>query len=57
MSTTFYIWKFFLAIIIHYISSSYPHRSKFFDELNAAEVCYPSTDMLMTYKLMSKDTG
>jgi len=31
--------------------------SKFFDELNAAEVCYPSTDMLMTYKLMSKDTG
>jgi hypothetical protein len=28
--------------------------AKLFDELNTAEVCYPGTDMLMTYELMSK---
>jgi transposase len=28
-----------------------------FDELNAAEVCYPGTDMRMTYELVSKDSG
>lgn len=30
--------------------------SKLFAELNAAEICYPGTDLLMTYELMSKDT-
>ncbi len=28
-----------------------------FDELNAAEVCYPGTDMRLTYELASKDSG
>jgi len=31
--------------------------AKLFDELNAAEVCYPGTDMRMTYEFVSKDSG
>lgn len=28
-----------------------------FDEINAAAICYPGTDMRLTYELMSKDFG
>ncbi len=31
--------------------------AQLFDELNAAEVCYPGTDMRMTYELVSKNFG
>jgi len=31
--------------------------TKLFDELNAAEVCYPGTDMRMVYELLSKGPG
>jgi len=31
--------------------------AQLFDELNAAEVCYPGTDMRMTYELLSKNSG
>jgi hypothetical protein len=31
--------------------------AQLFDELNATEVCYPGTDMRMTYELVSKNFG
>lgn len=31
--------------------------AQLFHELNAAEVCYPGTDMRMTYELMSENSG
>ncbi len=31
--------------------------AQLFDELNAAEVCYPGTDMRMTYEFVSKNYG
>lgn len=31
--------------------------AQLFDELNAAEVCYPGTDIHMTYEIMSKNSG
>jgi hypothetical protein len=31
--------------------------AQLFNELNAAEVCYPGTDMCMTYELVSKNSG
>lgn len=31
--------------------------AQLFDELNATEVCYPGTDMRMTYELVSKNSG
>jgi len=31
--------------------------AQLFDELNAAEVCYPGTDMHMTYEIMRKNSG
>lgn len=48
-----------LHVRVHSASrpSSNAALAKLFDELNTAEVCYPGTDMLMTYELMSKDGG
>ncbi len=49
--------KNILHVRVHSASrpSSNAALAKLFDELNTAEVCYPGTDMLMTYELVSKD--
>ena len=48
-----------LCIRIHNASRPAANTAltKLFDELNAAEVCYPGTDMRMVYELLSKGSG
>ncbi len=48
-----------LCVRIHNASRPVANTAltKLFDELNAAEVCYPGTDMRMVYELLSKGPG
>jgi len=48
-----------LHVRVHNASRPAANESltKLFDELNAAEVCYPGTDMRMTFEFVSKNYG
>ena len=42
---------------LQYVQGIKLQLDKLFDEINTAEICYPGTDLRMTYELVSKCSG